>query len=167
MVARAADLVSGTSRLVAGVRRVLLMACSGLLRVPGRLIGADLLAGLHIAGPGIGGLGIASLPGFNGLGVGGLGVGGLGVGGLGVGGLGVGGLLGFGGLGVGGLLGFGGLGVGGLLGFGGLGVGGLLGFGGSRWPLVPTGPAPQHAAQLLSESHRSSPDDDGDFSRPI
>jgi hypothetical protein len=119
MVARAADLVSGTSRLVAGVRRVLLMACSGLLRVPGRLIGADLLAGLHIAGPGIGGLGIASLLGFNGLGV------------------------------------------------GGLGVGSLLGFGGSRWPLVPTGPAPQHAAQLLSESHRSSPDDDGDFSRPI
>jgi hypothetical protein len=98
MVARAADLVSGTCRLVAGVRRVRLVALSGLLRVPGRLIGTNLLAGLHIAS---------------------------------------------------------------------LGTASLLGFGGSRWPLVPTRPAPQHAAQLLSESHRSSPDDDGDWPQPI
>ncbi len=104
----AADLVSGTCRLVAGVRRARLVALSGLLRVPGRLIGANLLAGLHIASLGIASLGIASL-----------------------------------------------------------GIAGLLGFGGSRWPLVPTRPAPQHAAQLLSESHRSSPDDDGDWPQPI
>ena len=119
----AADLVSGTCRLVAGVRRVRLVALSGLLRVPGRLIGANLLAGLHIASLGIASLGIASL----------------GIASLGIASLGI----------------------------AGLGIAGLLGFGGSRWPLVPTRPAPQHAAQLLSESHRSSPDDDGDWPQPI
>ena len=118
MVARAADLVSGTCRLFAGVRRVLLVALSGLLRVPGRLIGAGLLTGLGISGLGISGLHNV----------------GLGVIGPHIGGLGI----------------------------IGPSIASLVGSGGSRWLLVPTRPAPQHAAQLLSESHRSSPDDDGD-----
>ena len=118
MVARAADQVSGTCRLFAGVRRVLLVALSGLLRVPGRLIGAGLLTGLGISGLGISGLHNV----------------GLGVIGPHIGGLGI----------------------------IGPSIASLVGSGGSRWLLVPTRPAPQHAAQLLSESHRSSPDDDGD-----
>jgi len=133
MVARAADLVSGTCRLFAGVRRVLLVALSGLLRVPGRLIGAGLLTGLGISGLGISGLGISGL-GISGLGISGLHNVGLGVIGPHIGGLGI----------------------------IGPSIASLVGSGGSRWLLVPTRPAPQHAAQLLSESHRSSPDDDGD-----